>query len=198
MQPNVPTTGYGPPLPPSNAPFVPPPRGSAKAAVALAALAVVLAAAALVVAFVRTPEAPAPAAQPAPTTPSVPAQQLFVENADRALCQAIVPLMKELRDQDQRYGPLVPGSPEQDAAIPGYRAFVEGWAPRIQTLLNGYAEPPRYLTRTLQTFIDDKLLYVELVQAGRVDNYDGPTWIQGGIDLGGPLGTCSKLGIRWD
>jgi hypothetical protein len=167
-------------------------------AVSLAALAVILAAAALVVSLVRKPEAPAAQSTPTPTAPSMPAQQLFVDDADRSLCQAIVPLMKELRDQNRAFGPLVPGSPEQGAAIPGYRAFVEGWAPRIQAALNQHAEPPRYLTRTLQALIDDKLLYVELVQPGRVDNYDEPTWLQAGIDLGGPLGTCSKLGIHWE
>lgn len=197
MQPDSPGTGYGAPLPPPNVPFVPPPRRTSRLAVSLAALAVVLAAAALVVSLVRKPETPAPAAHPTPTPPSLPAQQLFVDDADKALCQAIVPLMKELKDQTLAYGPLVAGSPEQGAAIPGYRAFIEGWAPRIQAVLNQHAEPPRYLTRTLQALIDDKLLYVELVQPGRVDNYDGPTWAQGAIDLGGPLGTCNKLGIDW-
>jgi hypothetical protein len=102
-----------------------------------------------------------------------------------------------LKDQNLAFGPLTPGSPEQGAAIPAYRAFIESWASRTQDVLNQHAQPPRYLTRTLQALIDDKLLYVELVQPGRVDNYDEPTWLQAGIDLGGPLGTCNKLGIRW-
>ncbi|MDT5013281.1 MAG: hypothetical protein QOH57_4898 [Mycobacterium sp.] len=193
MQPNAPGTGYGPPLPPPNVPFVPSPRRTSRLAVSLAALAVVLAAAALVVSLVRKP----PTAQPPPAPTTVPAQQLFVDDADKALCQAIAPLMKEMVAQSRAFGPLVPGSPEQGAAIPGYRAFVEGWTPRMQVALNQHSEPPRYLTRTVQTFIDDKLLYVELVLPGRVDDYDRPTWIQGGIDYGGPLGTCSKLGITW-
>jgi hypothetical protein len=196
MQPNMPETGYGPPLPPPGVPFVPPPRRTSKFAIALAALAVLLAAAALVVSLIRKPEAPAPTAQPTPT--ALPEQQLFVADADKALCQAIVPLMKELREQNRAFGPLAPGSSEQAAAIPGYRAFIESWASRTQSVLNQHAKPPRYLTRTLQALIDDKLLYVELVQPGRVDDYDEPTWVQGGIDLGGPLSTCSKLGIRWN
>ena len=35
------------------------------------------------------------------------------------------------------------------------------WANRIQRLLNEHAEPPRYLTRTLQRYIDGMLLYSE-------------------------------------
>ncbi len=67
----------------------------------------------------------------------------------------------------------------------------------MQAILNQHSDPPRYLTRTLQTLIDNKLLYVELVQPGHVDSYDNDTWNQAGIDYGGPLGTCNKLGINW-
>lgn len=182
---------------PPGIPYPPPPRRSSRLATLLAVVAVLLAIAALVVSLVRKPDTQTPA-QPTPTpTATVPAQALFVEDADRSLCEAIAPLMKEIVFQNQAFGPLVPGSPEQGAAIPGYRAFVEDWAARIQPILNQHDEPPRYLTRTLQAYVDDKLLYVELVQPGHVDSYDNDTWNQSGIDYGGPLGTCSKLGINW-
>ena len=124
-------------------------------------------------------------------------KQLFVEDADRSLCQAIVPLMEEVGEQNKLFGALAPGSPEQGAAIPGYRSFIEGWATRIQDVLNSHASPPRYLTRTLQAYIDDKLLYVELAEPGRVDPGDQLTWNQASIDGGGPLSTCRQLGITW-
>lgn len=203
--------GYGPPggnpqvhpqMEPAAVPqghqYAPPPKRTSRLAPVLGLVAVLLAAAALVVSLVKKPEVQTPAQPaPAPMTSAPGQQQLFVANADRALCEAIAPLMKEIVAQNRAFGPLVPGSPEQGAAIPGYRAFVEDWASRLQPILNQHNDPPRYLTRTLQSYIDDKLLYVELVQPGHVDSYDNDTWNQSGIDYGGPLGTCSKLGINW-
>lgn len=201
--------GYGPPpgagsqmqpahMPQGNQYAVPPKRPSRLTTV-LSGVAVLLAAAALVVSLVRKPEAQTPAQpEPAPTIAAAPAeQQLFVEDADRALCEAIAPLMKEATERNRAFGPLVPGSPEQGAALPAYKAFIQDWAVRMQHVLNDHLEPPRYLTRTLQAYIDDNLLYVELVKPGHVDSYDDDTWNQGGVDYGGPLGTCSKLGINW-
>jgi hypothetical protein len=164
----------------------------------LAVVAILLAGAALVVSLVRKPETPVTAQPtPTPTTTAPVQQQLFVEDADRALCQAIAPLMGEVGEQNKKFAALAPGSPEQSAAIPGYRSFIEDWTNRIQAILNSHADPPRYLTRTLQAYIDDKLLYVELAEPGRVDPGDQLTWNQASIDGGGPLGTCNKLGITW-
>lgn len=201
--------GYGPPpgagsqmqpahMPQGNQYAVPPKRPSRLTTV-LSGVAVLLAAAALVVSLVRKPEAQTPAQpEPAPTIAAAPVpQQLFVEGADRELCEAIAPLMREIGDQNRTFAKLAPGSPEQGAAIPAYRSFIENWTQRTQAELNRYADPPRYLTRTLQTYIDDKLLYVELVQPGRVDPFDEATWNQASIHAGGPLGTCSRLGITW-
>lgn len=105
--------------------------------------------------------------------------------------------MKENEDRGGEFTALEAGSSEQGAAIPGYRSFVEDWARRIQDVLNSHSEPQRYLTRTLQRFIDDKLLYVEMVQPGKVDKFDAPTWQQAAIDYGGPLGVCRGVGVTW-
>ncbi|HUM00244.1 MAG TPA: hypothetical protein VLU24_12705, partial [Mycobacterium sp.] len=84
------------------------------------------------VSLVRKPEAQSPAQQtPTPTaTESAPVQQIFVGDADRALCQAIAPLMGEVGEQNKAFAELAPGSPEQGAAIPGYRSFIEDWTNR--------------------------------------------------------------------
>jgi hypothetical protein len=156
-------------------------------------LAVVLAAAALIVSLVRKPEAPPAPAPP----PPVGAAQILDRDADKSLCDDIAPLMRENEDHGTQFTALSAGSPEQAAAIPGYRSFVEDWARRTQDVLNRHTEPPRYLTRTLQRFIDDKLLYVEMVQPGRVDKFDASTWQQAAIDYGGPLGTCRDVGVTW-
>src|SRR5262245_17949035 len=92
MQGNVPGMNYGPPS--ASGPSVPPPPRRSLLPVSLAALAVVLAAAALVISLVRKPEAPAPTPS-TPTTAAASTQEIFVDDADRQLCQAIVPLMKE-------------------------------------------------------------------------------------------------------
>jgi hypothetical protein len=186
------------PLPPE-VPFAPAPRRTSRLAVVLGAIAVVLAGAALVVSLVRKPEAQSPTQQtptPTATAPSS-AQQIFNADADRALCEAIAPLMKDIAEQNRVFAALIPGSPEQGNAIPAYKAFIEGWAEKTQAELNKFASPPRFLTRTLQSYIDDKLLYVEMVQPGHVDPFDEPTWTQASIDAGGPLSTCSKFGITW-
>lgn len=214
MQGNAPGMGFGPPpgnVPqaqpspphmqsapvPQGVPYAPLPRRTSRLALSFAVIAVLLAGAALVVSLIRKPETQAPPNPTSTPTATVPAQQLFVEDADRALCEAIAPLMGEVGEQNKTFGSLAPGSPEQGAAIPGYRSFIEEWAGRIQAVLNTHADPSRYLTRTLQAYIDEKLLYVELAEPGRLDPGDQLTWNQASIDGGGPLGTCKKLGITW-
>ena len=54
-----------------------------------------------------------------------------------------------------------PDSPERKSAIPKFKADTLEWAGRLQSILNDHAEPPRYLTRTLQRYIDGMLLYSE-------------------------------------
>src|SRR6185312_4295024 len=98
MQGNVPGMNHGPPS--ASGAYVPPPRKS-RLAVGLAALAVALAAAALVVSLVRkpevrsTPSTPSTQTTASTTAAAAPAQEIYVEDADRALCEAISPLMKE-------------------------------------------------------------------------------------------------------
>lgn len=193
----LPPSLSGPSAPniPPGPPHVAPPSRPSRLGILLGVLAVGLAAAALVVSLVRKPEAPA--APPTTPAPAAATAQIFNQDADKSLCEAIAPLMKENEDRGKQFTALEAGSPEQGAAIPGYRSFVEDWARRTQDVLNEYAEPSRYLTRTLQQFIDDKLLYVEMVQPGHVDKFDAPTWQQAAIDYGGPLGRCRDVGITW-
>ena len=72
-------------------------------------------------------------------------QQLFVDDADKALCEAIGPLMKESNDELFLAEPGKPDSPERAAAIPQFKADTLGLGDRIQKLLNEHANPPRYL-----------------------------------------------------
>jgi hypothetical protein len=137
--------------------------------------------------------------QPPPETRKAAPQELFVDDADKALCEAIGPLMKQSDESKQAYQASgTPGSPERAAAIPKFKSDTLNWAGRIQELLNAHSEPPRYLTRTLQEYIDGMLLYTENIYPDRQpDSFDKATWDSAVVAYGGPLGTCQKLGALW-
>jgi hypothetical protein len=160
-------------------------------------LAVLLGVAALVLSFIgltRSPEA-----QPPPDMPQAQPQDLFVDGPDKALCEVIAPLMREQSDRTRNFQNLgEAASPERLGAIPQYKADTLDWAKRIESLLNEHAEPPRYLTRTLQRYIDGMLLYSENMYAERgPDSFDNTTYESAIVDYGGPLGTCYKVGVKW-
>jgi len=140
-----------------------------------------------------------PEPTPQPLTPAVQTEELFVPDADKALCEAIAPMMKE---SDRRNRLLTdagsPGSPERSAVIPEYKKRTLDWAARMQKLLNEHADPPRFLTRTLQAYVDGSLLYSENIYPNREPNkFDGAVWDSAAVDYGGPLSTCYKLGVTW-
>lgn len=131
-------------------------------------------------------------------TAPAPAPVLFDDAADRALCQAIPDLMRERDQADRNYQALPGGSPERNQAIPAYKASMQDWAKRMETVLGGHAQPDRYLTRTLQRFVDDKLLYSQnIYQNEPADPFDKRTWDVGVVDYGGALGRCQQLGVLW-
>ena len=91
-----------------------------------------------------------------------------------------------------------PDSPARKAAIPKFKAETLDWANRIQPLLDDHANPPRYLTRTLQQYIDHMLLYTENLHDDRApDAFDNTTYESAVVALGGPLATCYKVGAGW-
>ncbi len=179
---------------PTGPPYGPPPRRPSRVGTILGAIAVLLAGSALGVSLVRKPAIPTPQSAP-PTSSAVPAQEVFVNDADRALCEAIAPLMKESDERARAFSAFPNNSPEQKAALPDYRTFTQDWSKRLQVILNSHAQPPRYLTRTLQRFIDDTLLYTGVDAVG--DEIGVLTWKMSLIDYGGPLARCSSLGISW-
>lgn len=139
---------------------------------------------------------------PSTTTITAPvaAPQLFNDDADRALCEAIPDLMRERDNADQAYQALPPtGSPERSAAMPAYKQAMEDWARRMEKVIAEHATPDRYLTRTLQRFVDDKLLYSQNIYPARTtpDKFDGATWDTGVVSYGGALGRCQQVGVRW-
>src|SRR6202022_2353937 len=146
MQGNAPGMAPGPgpasnepqaqPATPPTGGFAPAPgRRAPRLALVLAVVAVLLGGAALAVSLLRKPVSPAaPTVVASPPSPTAPAQ-IFDPDADRALCVEIAPLMKENDDRGKQFTALEAGSPEQGAAIPAYRTFVEDWGRRTQEVL---------------------------------------------------------------
>jgi hypothetical protein len=90
-----------------------------------------------------------------------------------------------------------PGSPGQDAALPKFVADTKDWARETQQILNTYSDPSRHLTRTLQRYVDDMLLFVESVRPGPGTKYDEAAWTDATVALGGPMAVCWDLGVKW-
>src|SRR3954466_14914700 len=96
----APPPGSGPPQPhgyvqqPANYGPSKPPKGPRTGLLASGVvLAVLLGAAALVLSIINTIRGPE--AAPLPEIPRAQSQELFVDEADKALCEVIAPLMKE-------------------------------------------------------------------------------------------------------
>ncbi len=61
-----------------------------------------------------------------------------------------------------------------------------------------HSEPPRYLTRTLQDYVDGVLLYSENLYNDRgPDPFDNDAYDSAIVYVGGPLAACYKLGVGW-
>ena len=132
---------------------------------------------------------------PSPTT-AAPASDSAA--ADKALCEKVGPLVRESLDSGRRFVALGdPGTPARDSGIGAYRDHVEGWAQRIQAVIDAQPPPERYLSRTLQSFVDLNKLYAGNIRPGPEKPTDAEAWDAGTIALGGPWETCRELGVTW-
>jgi hypothetical protein len=205
--------GSTPPYSPSGGQFVPSPgppsppqpgftsagarSRSAGIAIALATVAVVLAAAALIVSVVRGGDSSAPASPPAQPSKS-PTAASDTTAADKALCEAIAPLMAESTDIGKKFVSLgYSGTPERDNGIPQFRAAIEDWAKRVEPIVDADPGPPRFLTRTLQRYIDDTRLYAASIRPGPETDYDRAAWADRVVAYGGAFAECPKVGVHW-
>jgi hypothetical protein len=150
-------------------------------------LAVALAAVALVVSLTRGSGA---SAEPTTVQPDL-------VQADRSLCQAIEPLIKESSSRKNAFVALGrTGTPERDAGIPEFVRETKDWIERSQGVLDSHAEPPRYLTRTLQRYIDDMRLYAASLRPGPAADADTAAWTDSLVALSGPFEVCGDLGVE--
>jgi hypothetical protein len=160
-------------------------------------LAIVLSAAALVVGIIALVRQPDASVTVTPSSTSA-APVGDTTAADKALCEEVGPLLREIADIGRSFVALGrTGTPERDAGIPDYRAAVKNWTNRIQPIVDANANPPRYLTRTLQSFVDLNQLYADNIRPGDEQPSDVEGWNAGTTAYGGPLAVCKGLGVMW-
>jgi hypothetical protein len=155
-----------------------------------------LAAAALVISLITAHHnSSTPAAQPTSQPTNRPAS---TTDSDKALCEAIAPLIKESNAEAKAFVALGNyGTPERDAGIPAYVAQTTDWVKRAQTVVDQQvsAGSPDYLKRSLQRFIDDVRAYVSNIRPGPATDGDNAAWNDSLVGLAGPLEVCGDLGV---
>ncbi|WP_373145954.1 hypothetical protein [Mycobacterium marinum] len=141
---------------------------------------------------VASPPLGSSSASPAPTRAG------DTSTADRALCEAIAPLMAESDSATTAYiNTGTSQSPERIAATPKYVTATQDWASRIQPVIDDHPDVDPYLKRTLQRFVDDMRLYVTDLDAGPSLSYDDTVYADSMAAYNGPLRTCWDLGVKW-
>lgn len=190
----------GGPVLPSFGPAYPSPKAS-RAGVWLGAIACVLASAALVVGVIglATDDPVSPQASSGPENKSPEPMGVFDDGADRELCSAMGPLMRESIDRANALQTQTQQNTlERKAAIPKYVEETYDWSNRMQALLNDGAGPPRFLTQNLQDFIYHNLLFAEQLSPERdASVYENQIYEYTLKDLAGLIGRCSEVGVRW-
>ena len=161
-------------------------------------LGILLGAAALVVSLTGIGHQSTQPAATATSTPATPWASGDTTDADRELCQAIAPLIREGAQDGKDFVNLGhTDTPERDAGIPDYKTKVDAWVERIQPVLDQHANPPRYLTRMTQMFIDFTHSYADNIRPGPVKDVDTAAWNNRVVALGGPFELCKKYGVTW-
>lgn len=199
--------------PPENAPYPAPPppttpyatsgqygprprRGRGLLAGIGIAVAIALAAAALVISLVTAHHnASTLAAQPPPQQTNQPAS---TADSDKALCEAIAPLIKGASAQGKAFVALGDnGTPARDAGIPEFVAQTADWVKRTQAVVDQHATtaPPDYLMRSLQRFIDDRRAYASNIRPGPVTDGDTAAWNDSKVAATGMIEVCGDLGV---
>ena len=192
-------SGYGPPPPP---PMLQPPRpGRLRTALATAGiiLAVVLAAAALVVALTtRSSSNDSNSTAPPAGDPAASSSPASTEQADRALCTAIGPLMSEYNKVSNEWIALgTPGSPARDAGLPKLIKDTEDFVGRADTVMDQHPDVQPRFERTLQRYLDDLWLFANNIEPGPSEDYDKAAWVDSMMAYGGPQTICNELGAGW-
>jgi hypothetical protein len=160
------------------------------------AVAIALAAAALVISLVTAHRNPSTPAAPPPSQPTN--QAASTVDSDKALCEAIAPLIKEAAAQGKAFAALGDyGTPPRDAGIPEFVAQTSDWVTRAQTVVDQHVStgPPDYLMRSLQRFIDDRRAYASNIRPGPITDGDAAAWNDSKVAAAGMIEVCGDLGV---
>ncbi|MGB3674256.1 MAG: hypothetical protein WA988_07450 [Candidatus Nanopelagicales bacterium] len=117
--------------------------------------------------------------------------------ADRALCEAITPLVKENDSIVNAFAGLGDrGSPPRDAGIPGFQASIRDWVSRVEPVLNAHPEASDYLARNLQRYIDDNRIYAANLKRGPGVPADVAAWDDATVAIRAGSDVCrTQLGV---
>jgi hypothetical protein len=165
---------------------------------AAAAIAGLLGVAALVISLIglsRDSKEAATSTSPATVATSSQSPEA-TEAADRALCTAIAPLVKENLARGKEFVALGdPGTAARDAGIDGFMADTLNWVKRIEAPLTAHNDASPYFIRTLQRFIDDRRIYSTNIRPGPETPADRAAWDDSKVALAGPYEVCGNLDI---
>jgi hypothetical protein len=193
--PYLPPGSYAPPPQPT-----PPPRKRGLLITAGLVTAILLATAALVVGIIGISR-PTTTTLANPTPPAASPTRSGVTDttaADRELCEAVAPLIRESADDGRSFVSLGPtGTPARDAGIPQYQASVSDWVNRTQPILDQHPDADAFFKRTLQRFIDDTRIYATSIRPGPETDADTAAWNDKLVAIGGPFDICHRLGVQW-
>jgi hypothetical protein len=161
-------------------------------------VAIALATAALVVSLISEHRNATPA--PAGHTPDQASNQpASTTRADKALCEAIGPLVKESSERGKAFVNLGhTGTAERDAGIPAYVTDTRDWIKRAQTVLDQHANSSvqsGFLLRGLQRYIDDRYAYIASIRPGPATDADNAAWNDSLVALSVPYDVCDGLGV---
>lgn len=119
-------------------------------------------------------------------------------SANRALCEAIAPLMTESDRVSKTLSSQAPaGSPGWNSAMPKFISDEKNLIERFQPIIDSHHDVDPYFHRTLQRYVDDRRNLVADLEAGPWQKYDQNIWDDSLGAYNGPLVTCWDLGIKW-
>lgn len=190
--PGPPPAGWPMPAPP--APSAPQHRGW----IAAVGVAIVLSIAALgigIAALVRPAQT-----LPMPGSTSHEMRAKGGDEANRAFCTDIAPLMGESDKSAQAFSHLDKNAPDFKQAGQPFVETTKAWVGRIQPVIDSHGDADPFLIRSTQRFVDDLRYLIDDLQAGDGPEwlpYDQTIWNDSVAAVSGTARNCFDLGVKW-
>ena len=170
----------------------PPQRRGGLLTTGIAGLALAMATGALVVGGIALTR------HSAPTATSTSSSATDTSAADKALCEAVAPILAESDKLSNTYTKLGDaGSAPRDAATPKFITDTKDWTQRAQDALDANPDAAQLLRRTLQRYIEDRQILIAGLEPGPLPPYQETIWSDSMAAYNGPISICAKLGVKW-